>query len=136
MSRKPSEAGRRANRKYKKNHPEKVKEIARVWYAAHRRRFSKWHTDYYAKVKYEVLSHYGKGGTLLCCWRGCGCIDPDMLTLDHVENDGAQQRRDGLYGGVRGYLQLRRRQYPSGYQTLCANHQFKKEMMRRRQDRV
>lgn len=87
-------------------------------------------------VKREVLSYYGKAGQLCCCWRGCSISDVDMLTLDHIENNGSEEREINRYIiGVRLYRILRRSGYPEGYQTLCSNHQLKKEMNRRRKER-
>src|ERR1700681_4953946 len=73
--------------------------------------------DYVLKVKEEVLTHYGKNGRLQCCWENCEITDIDMLSLDHIENDGAEHRRKiGNQGGIRMYTQLRQLAYPSGFQ--------------------
>lgn len=88
---------------------------------------------YVLSVKKEVLTHYGKNGGLQCCWTGCDVTDIDMLSLDHMEDDGAEHRkRMGNQGGIRMYVRLRQEGYPLGFQTLCMNHQTKKEMLRRR----
>jgi hypothetical protein len=88
------------------------------------------------RLKTQVLSHYGKGGKLKCCWHGCAVTDIDMLTLDHINNDGKQHKERGYKGGIGGYGQLRLAGYPSGFQTLCANHQLKKEIVRNRNSRL
>ncbi len=86
-----------------------------------------------AVIKTEVLSHYGKQSKLQCCWPGCEVLDPDMLTIDHIDNSGAEARRkDKNNGGATLYARLKRQSYPDGFQTLCHNHQWKKELMRRR----
>ena len=83
--------------------------------------------------KREVLTHYGKNGTLQCCWEDCEVTDLDMLSLDHINNDGAEHRRAyNGQGGERVYVLLKRQGYPPICQTLCWNHQWKKEMQRRR----
>jgi len=82
--------------------------------------------------KLRVLTHYGKDGKLLCCWEGCTVVDPDMLTLDHVNNDGASDRKAK---GTGTYRQIEKCGYPDGFQTLCCNHQWKKEVLRRRSAR-
>jgi hypothetical protein len=41
-----------------------------------------------ARIKKEVLTHYGKCGKLQCCWYFCKIVDIDILTLDHIHNDG------------------------------------------------
>lgn len=104
----------------------------KVWYPKHRRNKSDINHRYLQGLKIEVLTHYGKG-KLKCVVHGCKVQDLDMLTLDHVENDGARHReslgRKGS-GGASTYVDLKRRGYPTGHQTLCANHQLKKEIMR------
>lgn len=79
-------------------------------------------------AKLIVLAYYGKEGKLQCSWPDCDVTDIDMLTIDHVNNDGNKDYRNG--GKL--YVSLRANGYPEGFQTLCHNHQWKKEMMRRR----
>jgi hypothetical protein len=88
-------------------------------------------------LKVEVLSHYGKGGHLRCCWVGCNITDVDMLTIDHVDNDGNKNKcPGGLRRGGNGlHRYLKSNDFPPGHQTLCANHQLKKELLRRRKKR-
>jgi hypothetical protein len=80
------------------------------------------------ELKVEVLKHYGHLGILQCVWEGCEVDDPDMLTLDHKNNDGAEHRRT-MKGSL--YQWVKSHGYPEGFQTLCANHQLKKELLRR-----
>jgi hypothetical protein len=89
------------------------------------------------RTKLAALTRYGKGGEPACCWEGCNVTDPDMLSIDHVNDDGAEHRKrmeDGrrrTCGGSNFYRMLRQTGYPDGYQTLCHNHQWKKEILRR-----
>jgi hypothetical protein len=85
-----------------------------------------------ASTKEIVLAHYGKEGKPLCKWIGCSVCDIDMLSLDHVENDGKLDRNINSGGGHRLYMRVIKLGYPEGFQTLCFNHQFKKEILRRR----
>lgn len=86
------------------------------------------------EVKIEILTHYGKNGMLLCNWPDCEVIDPDMLSLDHINNDGHIERKNSWSGSGRAlYMKLRAKGYPEGFQTLCHNHQWKKELMRLRE---
>ena len=83
-----------------------------------------------AAVKLEVLTQYSPNGILKCSWKDCDICDPDLLTLDHINNDGAQQRK--IHGsGVGAYYYARQNGFPDGFQTLCWNHQWKKEILRR-----
>jgi hypothetical protein len=86
------------------------------------------------RAKEEVLAHYGPAEKLQCCWEGCTVIDPDMLTIDHIDNTGSSDRKGSYKGGVSFYMKLKRDGYPEGFQTLCHNHQWKKEILRRRAD--
>ena len=96
----------------------------------------KWMREHNEKVKLKILTHYGKGGNLMCCWRNCTISDIDMLSLDHVLDNGAEERRSGLKGGQHLYARLLRENFPNGFQTLCFNHQFKKDLPRRRRLRI
>jgi hypothetical protein len=92
-----------------------------------------------ALEKAEAMAHYGPSGQVCCSWAGCQISDIDMLVLDHIADDGAAQRR-ALGGGSRGkghelYRHLKRDGYPAGYQTLCCNHNHKKELLRSRSHR-
>jgi hypothetical protein len=81
-------------------------------------------------VKLAVLSHYGFEGKLQCAWPECPVTDVDMLTLDHVFDDGAVDRKVNQRGcGTQAYRCLRRTGYPNGFQTLCGSHQLKKKIM-------
>lgn len=87
---------------------------------------------YRLRVKAVVLTHYGYNGQLQCSEPGCSITDIDMLTLDHINNDGAEDRK--VFKTSRQFLSsLKRANYPPGYQTLCWNHNWKKEAVRRRQ---
>lgn len=68
--------------------------------------------------KMEVLAHYG-----LVCAR-CGIADPRVLQIDHVDNNGSDERNNlGGYtrSGATFYVYLKKSGWPSGYQTLCSN---------------
>jgi hypothetical protein len=83
-------------------------------------------------TKTDVLAHYGPQGKMQCSWDGCEINDIDMLVLDHIEDDGAKERRNAPNSGKGHelYRKLRNENYPAGYQTLCCNHNHKKELLR------
>lgn len=69
-------------------------------------------------LKDEALTRYGA-----TCAR-CGYDNPLALCIDHINNDGAAERRalgGQSFSGWRFYHYLKRMGWPSGYQTLCAN---------------
>lgn len=74
----------------------------------------------YRKYKREVMDQYGK----VC--QCCGEARLEFLTLDHIEQDGAEHRRkmdfNNTCTGYNFYLWLRKNNWPKiGLQVLCAN---------------
>lgn len=75
-------------------------------------------------IKIEVLTHYG-GGKLACVV--CGESRLACLSLDHIANNGAEDRRTRVgkqRGGFYFLKSIRDDNYPDGYQTLCMNCHF------------
>lgn len=72
-------------------------------------------------LKQTVLTHYGNGK---CACVNCGFDDIRALSIDHINNDGAKQRKSGV---LRIYNWLVENNYPEGYQTLCMNCQWIKK---------
>jgi len=88
-----------------------------------RLKVNKEQRDRNAKVKYTTLSHYSNG--IPKCAH-CGFEDTRALCIDHINNDGNQERKRllGRNFGVRGTFicnYLYRNNFPVGYQVLCAN---------------
>lgn len=81
--------------------------------------------------KESVVNVY-TNGVGLCQTPDCGQGDLDVLCVDHVDNNGAQQRKVQRRTGNSFYLWLRMHDYPHGYQILCANCNLKKEVERQR----
>ena len=116
-----------------KDRPAAHRERNRRWERSHREYFRNWRRERGIQAKLEVLSHYGPEGSLRCSWSGCTVDDVDVLTLDHVNDDGNKERRASKRSaGIIFYVHLRAQGYPTGFQTLCCNHQMKKEILRRR----
>lgn len=71
----------------------------------------------------QVFAAYG-GYRCNCC----GENEPMFLSIDHVDNNGAQERKAGLYSGsgYGFYRWLRKTGFPPGYQVLCMNCQVGK----------
>lgn len=72
--------------------------------------------------KSRVVEYYG--GKCLCC----GEAELPFLTIDHINEDGAEHRRQifpnrtyKLSGGDHFYRWLEKNNYPAGFQTLCYN---------------
>jgi hypothetical protein len=103
---------------------------ASKWNKENPKRHKEIHKAMRARRKLDVLTHYGPKGKLGCCWKGCKVIDIDMLSLDHMNNDGHLHLKNGLkVQGQALYLDVKNRNFPKGFQTLCHNHQQKKMIM-------
>ncbi|HUN38481.1 MAG TPA: hypothetical protein VMU95_41350 [Trebonia sp.] len=108
-------------REYYRTHPEyQAATRARVaadqkanpekWNEANRK---SWH-----KLRREAIEAYG--GVCQCC----GEVEYRFLTIDHINGDGAAERRseNSPRGKNQAILRrLRREGWPPGYQTLCWN---------------
>lgn len=84
---------------------------------------------YYKLQRLEVIDKLS-GGTNICA--NCGHSDIDVLFVDHVDNNGSQHRKGMRKNGVAIFGWLIKNKYPSGFQVLCANCNWKKEIIRRR----
>ena len=72
-----------------------------------------------ANLKLRVLKHYG----MVCA--ECGFDDPRALQIDHINDNGAEERMalgGQKFSGSKFYEWLEKQGFPEGYQTLCANH--------------
>lgn len=67
------------------------------------------------KLADEVRKHYGDK-----CER-CGDSDPDTLTVDHIDQKGAEHKSSSgkRYSGTGLHRWLRKNNYPPGFRVLC-----------------
>jgi hypothetical protein len=79
----------------------------------------------YKNAVINVLTN-GEG---TCRW--CGQGDQDVLTIDHIDNNGKEHRRT-VRGGASICRWIVANDYPPGFQVLCFNCNVKKEVLRRR----
>lgn len=82
-----------------------------------RRKNSAYNRSFMRRIFLAALNAYG-GPVCKCCGEG----NIFFLTLDHVNNDGAEHRRET--GGVTGKnlaWWLKKNGYPPGFQVLCFN---------------
>ena len=77
--------------------------------------------NHYHSLRRAALDHYG--------WK-CACCGESIeqfLSIDHINNDGAQHRKQmnpnsgGNGKGTSIYGWLKKNNYPEGFQTLCMN---------------
>lgn len=71
----------------------------------------------FRNLKLEILNHYSFGEMRCAC---CGDNHVEFLSIDHINNDGAEQRKEHGKGASFHYW-LKRNNYPEGYQVLCYN---------------
>ncbi len=74
---------------------------------------------YRQELRMLVLSHYGPSERAICS--RCGFTDVRALTLDHLDGNGNQHRRQ-IKKWI--YLWLKQQSFPAGYQVLCMNCQM------------
>lgn len=84
------------------------------------------HKERRAALKRVVFEHYS-GENIRCA--ECDVSDMDILTLDHINNDGSEHRKKI---GTRVYKWLIANDFPEGFQVLCWNHNMKKAVIRMR----
>lgn len=79
-------------------------------------------------LRRDILEHYS--GTIPAQCIQCGERRYQCLELDHINDDGAEHgkrlcKAEGhrAYRGVNSYIyrDIKKNNYPAGYQTLCAN---------------
>lgn len=111
---------------YQKN-KDKIKAFRKQYYYENIEKCRLYSRQYWKqnneKIKREALIHYGNS-KCACVW--CGFNDIRALSLDHINGNGAEHRRQLKAMGIGGYFYkwLKLHSYPLGLQTLCMNCQF------------
>lgn len=80
----------------------------------------------YLEYRINVINHYSNGKN--CCAR-CGIDDIRVLDIDHINNNGAEERKRLKQLNLIWWIV--KNNYPTGYQILCRNCNWIKEMDRR-----
>jgi hypothetical protein len=83
--------------------------------------------DFRLNKKLQVFKEYGNKCNC------CGEKTITFLTIDHIDNNGAEHRRElagdsGKFCGSAIYSWLIKNKYPDGFQILCANCQLGKQL--------
>lgn len=84
----------------------------------------------YYEYKVKIIEHYTGGKN--CCSR-CGINDIRVLDIDHIENNGAEERR---ISGNNLIHKIFLSGFPVGYQILCRNCNWIKELEKRNKDNI
>lgn len=76
------------------------------------------------QLKLDALKAYG-GKNPMCACKHCKEHRVEFLTIDHIDNDGAEHRRAiKSTAGKQLYRWLKRNKYPKGFRVLCMNCNF------------
>lgn len=87
------------------------------WYYKNREHAKSYMRKYRAQAKDDAFKAYG--GFKCAC---CGEAESLFLDIDHMDNNGADHRREhNLNSGAQFYVWLRHNNYPSNFQVLCCN---------------
>ena len=91
----------------------------------HKEKAAKRSKAFRGRTKAETFIMYG--GHFCQC---CGEQEFNFLSLDHIANNGAAERKELGYSGTGHafYRRLKKLGFPSGYQVLCMNCNFGKRM--------
>lgn len=124
---------------WRESHRESCRLAQKKWYDKNKIKANNWQKDwrkrhpnymkergkYWAnKIKLEVLIHYSGNPPRCVC---CGETHSIFLTIDHIKDDGAKQRKElNLKSGYLFYKWLIKNNFPEGYQVLCFNCNYAK----------
>jgi len=93
----------------------------RQYHIDNRVRIAKNFRLWWLNTKTTVISHYGGKCSI------CGEPNLSFLTIDHINGGGREHRRK-IGGSNTIYRWLVKNNFPSGFQVLCHNCNFKKEI--------
>lgn len=117
------ESKRRQRQRYKEN-PEKYKKSTAAYRSANKDECCRRDRLSGLIIKIETFLHYSNN-ELKC--NKCEERRLAALTIDHINGDGRKHRKSlKLSGGKKFYRWLRKQNYPSDYQVLCSNCNWKK----------
>jgi len=105
---------------YRKTHQDQHRKANRAYGQRHMKVICERSARRYRKCRQEIITHYGAH----CVW--CGETNPIFLTIDHVNDDGAQKQEvEGT--GTTFFKYIKDHGFPPDYQILCYNCNCAKE---------
>lgn len=110
--------------RYKKNQKDIIKKAA-LWNKENIDKRNRRLREDYIKLKRASMNKYGEKCP-------CGIENIEFLTIDHINNDGKNDRKIWQNKVANIHTWLKKNKYPPGYQILCGNCNLKKEIERRR----
>ena len=109
------EYGKQYGKQYHKKNEERIKEYGKQYREKNKEAVNKAVSKSYYKLVKEVFDHYGNECTC------CGETIRLLLTIDHINNDGAMHRKILGKSNIQLYHWLKKNNFPSNFQTLCYN---------------
>lgn len=101
-------------RKWRFAHPKRCRELRENWRNRNREKARESVRRFQRNLRLEIVTAYG--GKCECC----GEKVLQFLTIDHINNDGAKERRST--GGNKFLVSIKRRGFPKNlYRLLCWN---------------
>jgi len=101
------------SRRWRNKHPERIKEFYNNWYKINQEKYKADRKTKYEKIRKEVLDLYD--GKCTCC----GETEIKFLSFDHTNNDGKHDRKH--VGTGLKWLRHLLKNKPSDIQILCHN---------------
>lgn len=125
MNRRPTASSAMCGRCSYASNPAAVKSKVRAWVTANRGRHNETLRASYLARKSESVRRYGGK---------CPCGESNLafLVIDHINDDGADDRRLWRNKVSDIHRFLKKNEYPPGYQVLCGSCNLQKEIDRRR----
>ena len=105
------------HKEWRLKNPQKTSEYLKKYRERHPGRGNRQVKEYKLRARLEVLAHYSNGNMNCAC---CGESNVEFLGIDHINGNGAEERRK-VGGGNNIYTYLRTRGLPLGYRVLCHN---------------
>lgn len=114
--------------------------LNKEWISKNRERYNQAKAEYRFTLKLAAIAYYSNG-TMACAHCGYNA-DVDALCLDHINNDGAEHRKElgcssrGTSGGSTLYERLKAKGWMPNLQVLCFNCNTIKELRRKREGKT
>ncbi len=96
------------------------KEYRSNWQINNKDKTKKARRKYHQKNKLKVLTYYSRDNIVPKCVC-CGETIIEFLGIDHINNNGAEERKQIGLIGADFYAWLIKQGYPEGYQVMCHN---------------
>ena len=106
--------------KYYLKNKEKIKEKTKIWKLKNKEWVVEDSKKYRDKLKIDALNAYSNNDVKCAC---CGEREIDFLCLDHINDNGTEERKNNKYGLAGIFKWLKKNNYPknAGLQVLCFN---------------